>query len=61
MFAYIFVDSNPVIQQRMFDIVIALIEAWASEYAGKGVVEDYAVDAMRLRDTIDTFQINAHK
>jgi hypothetical protein len=56
IFAYVFVDSNPVVQARMFAIMVALIEQWAAEYS-KGTIEQYAVDAMRLRDTIDQFQM----
>lgn len=37
------------------EVVKALILAWASQYATKGVMESYAIDAMRFRDTIDQF------
>lgn len=56
-FAYIFVNDDPALQERAMTIVKALILAWAREYALKGVIEPYAVDAMRLRDTMDTFQM----
>lgn len=56
-FAYIFVNDDPALQERAMMIVKALILAWAREYAMKGNIEQYAVDAMRLRDTMDTFQM----
>lgn len=56
VFAYIFVDDNPVIQAQMFRMVIALIDQWAKEFE-KGNQEFYTLDAMRLRDTIDAFQM----
>jgi hypothetical protein len=56
VFAYLFVDNDEAMQQRAFDLMLACIEAWAGEF-GKGVTADYAVDAMRLRDTMDAFQM----
>lgn len=54
-FAYLFVDLDPKMQERAMEVVKALILAWASQYATKGVMESYAIDAMRFRDTIDQF------
>jgi len=56
LFAYVFVDDNPVIHARMMAIMVALIEQYAREYE-KGNMYMYATDAMRLRDTIDAFQM----
>lgn len=56
VFAYIFVDHDEAMQQRAFDLMLACVEQWSKEYE-KGLTTNYAVDAMRLRDTMDAFQM----
>lgn len=60
VFAYLFVNRSAIVQQRMFDVIVALIAQYATEY-DNGVIEPYAVDAKRLMDTVMAFgMIKSH-